>query len=108
MNKLAQEQLANHYYNLGVQYALEDMKKNAASPKQILGAIGGLTLGGIVGTHGGGLLGSILGSPGGAELAASLGGLGAGVGGLAGTAVGGLSGYKMMADKSLIARLLNR
>ena len=64
MNKIAQDQIANHFYNAGVQLALSGrgMEKNAFSmrnAKQVAGGIAGAGVGGAGGLYGGGILGGI-------------------------------------------------
>jgi hypothetical protein len=110
MNKTAQDQIANHFYNAGVQLALRGggMEKNAMTGKQLLGALGGSTLGGYGGMIGGGMAGSGLGAMHSSELAALLGMLGSTAGAGVGTIGGGIKGYNMMADKGLLARILNK
>jgi hypothetical protein len=60
MNKTAQDQIANHFYNAGVQLAISGrgMEKNAFSmrnAKQVAGGIAGAG----AGVYGGGILGAI-------------------------------------------------
>lgn len=81
MNKLSHDQVANHFYNLGVQLALEGgMSKTANINKIIsrLAPMGGANIAAGAGhVMGGGLLGTALGAPMGAEAASILGSLGA-------------------------------
>ena len=81
MNKLSHDQVANHFYNLGVQMALEGgMSKTANINKIIsrLAPMGGANIAAGAGhTLGGATLGMLAGAPLGAEAATYLGGLGA-------------------------------
>lgn len=81
MNKLSHDQVVNHFYNLGVQMAIEGgMSKTANINKLIsrLAPMGGANIAAGAGhALGGATLGALLGAPLGAESAAYLGGLGA-------------------------------
>lgn len=101
MNKLSQDQVANHFYNLGVQMALEQTKTAGLSEKAIrkLLSAGGAesrALGRAFGERQLGQMGTLYGGAGGAALGAGLGAEGgellALLGGLGGAAGGGALG----------------
>lgn len=110
MNKTAQDQIANHFYNAGVQLALSGggMEKNAMTGKQLLGILGGSSIGGTLGGAAGLIGGAGVGAVHSPEMAAALAAMGSTVGAPIGTIGGGIKGYNMMADKGLLARILNK